>query len=105
MSFEYFTRNGDHYFLFMDNVNNKNLNKYEKPKTHGSGIGGWLTTYIVDPASGDVSMLYFLDSRKVKGMPLYQFSTDRIVKTSDNDFVFEVYKKNKQDILIKVDMD
>ena len=35
---------------------------------------------------------------------IYQFSTNRIVKTAENAFLLEVYKKQKEDIMIKVDL-
>lgn len=105
MSFEHMTLKGNHYFLFLDNINNKNLNTSDVPKAHRSGAGGWLTAYIIDSQTGVVSKSYYLDTRKVKGVPIYKFSTDRIVKTSENSFVFEVYRKNKQDVLIEVRMD
>ncbi len=105
MSFERISLKGKHYFLFLDNINNKNLNTFDVPKAHRSGAGGWLTAYIVDSETGVVSKSYYLDTRKVKGVPIYKFSTDRIVKTSEDSFVFEVYRKNKQDVLIEVKMD
>jgi len=105
MSFELITLKNKHYFLFLDNINNKNLNTFDVPKAHRSGVGGWLTAYIVDSQTGVVSKSYYLDTRKVKGVPIYKFSTDRIVKTSENTFVFEVYRKNKQDVLIEVKID
>jgi hypothetical protein len=37
-------------------------------------------------------------------MEVYQFSNNRIVKTAEDQFVLEVYKKSKEDVLIKVDI-
>ena len=105
MSFKHFFGNGNHYFLFLDNVRNKDLKRDERPKIHSSGQGGWLTAYIVNSETGDVSKSYILDSREVKGIAVYQFNTHRISKISDNSFVVEVYKKKKEDVLIKVEIE
>ena len=105
MSFEHFIHNNNHYFLFMDNIHNKNLSKFEPPKAHSSTVGGWLTAYVINSETGAVSKTYFLDSREVNGIQIAQFGTDRIIKTDEGDFVFEVYKKDKQDVLIKVNLE
>ena len=44
-----------------------------------------------------------LDAGDVKGIEVYQFKTSRIVPLAlENEFIFEVYKKKKEDVMIKV---
>jgi len=105
MSFDHFMGNGNHYFLFLDNERNRDLAPDESPKIHQSGAGGWLTAYKVDAETGYVTKSYLLNSREVNDISIYQFNTNRISEISGNEFIFEVYKKQKEDVLIKVDFE
>jgi len=102
MSFAYFQNANSHYYLFLDNINNKDLSLDEKPKSHSDGQGGFLTAYKVDDESGAVSKVNLFDTRDVKGIAVYQFQVNRIVQISDNEMMVEVYKKGKEDLMIKV---
>jgi hypothetical protein len=42
--------------------------------------------------------------RDVNGIPVYQFSTDRIVQSSSDEMILELYKKKKEDVLIRVNI-
>ena len=103
MSFEYFYNNENHYCLFLDNINNLKLkledNTYE---AHRDGAGGFFTAYKINHKSGEVEKVSLFDTRDVKGIDVFQFQVDRIVQISPTEFVVEVYKKKKEDILIKV---
>jgi hypothetical protein len=94
--------NGKHYLMYLDNVKNLELDINKIPKRHIDGKGGFLTSFKIDDATGNVSKENLFDLRDVKGVNVYQFNTDRIVHTSENEVVVEVYKKGKQDILIKI---
>ena len=101
MSFRHFGYNGKHYFLYMDNAKNLNLDLKEEPVAHAAGLGGYLTQYELDSRTGELSKTHILNAREVKKMVIYQFAPERITNISDGVYVIEVYKKNKQDILIK----
>lgn len=105
MSYQYMSKEGSHYLLFLDNKKNMDLPLNEIPAMHSDGQGGFLTAYKVDDANGNVSKLSLFDTRDVQGTEVYQFMTDRIVPLSNNEFVIEVYKKKKEDVLIKVTLD
>jgi hypothetical protein len=94
--------NGKHYLMYLDNVKNIDLDINKIPKNHIDGKGGFLTSFKIDDETGDVTKENLFDLRDVKGIGVRQFNTDRIVHTSDNEFVVEVYKKGKEDILIKI---
>lgn len=102
MSFKYFRNKDAHYFLFLDNIKNLELGLDEVPDGHTDGAGGFLMAYKVDDNSGDVSKVALFDTRDVHGIDVFQFQVNRIVQTSATEFVIEVYKKKKEDILIKV---
>jgi hypothetical protein len=102
MSFRYFSDKDDYYFVFLDNQKNLDLPKDELPARHIDGQGGFLALHMINDKTGDVSKSMVLDTRDVKGMAIYQFAPSRIVGTDRLTFVFEAYKKQKEDVLIKV---
>ena len=102
MSYEYLRVENDHYFLFLDNEKNLDLPLDEVPANHSDGKGGFLTSYKIKDTTGEVRKTSILDTRNVKGMEVYQFLTSRIVPLKANEFAFEVYKKRKEDIFVKV---
>jgi hypothetical protein len=94
--------NGKHYIMYLDNVKNIDLDVNKIPKRHVDGKGGFLTSFKIDDETGNVSKENLFDLRDVKGTSVSQFNTNRVVSTSDNEFVVEVYKKGKEDLLIKI---
>ena len=105
MSYSYFNTNGNHYIVFLDNVKNIDLELDQIPALHSDGSGGYLTSYKINNSTGEFSKGSILDTREVtEKMEVYQFSNNRIVKTAENQFVLEVYEKDKEDVLIKVDI-
>ncbi len=102
MSFKYFHFGDSHCFLFLDHVKNLELQKDQKPFTHGDGAGGYLTAYKVDDKTGDGARVSIFDTRNVNGTEVFQFKPSRLIEISDNEVVLEVYKKSKEDVLIKI---
>lgn len=101
LSFKYFFANNSHYFTFLDNVKNIGLASDKQPEKHSDGQGGYLTGVKI-AESGDVKKGSILNAREVSDFKIYQFSVDRIVKTSESTFMVEAYKKSKEDIMIKI---
>lgn len=94
---------GDYmYLLFLDNVKNLELEDDQIPAKHSDGKGGYLTAYQVSNSKGDVKKLSIFDTREVNGIPVYQFTTSRIVEMADDQFAVEFYKKDKEDVMIRV---
>lgn len=105
MSYSYFHTNGNHYLVFLDNVKNMELELDEIPARHDDGHGGYLTSYKISDFDGNLSKGSILDTREVaEDLEVYQFNNDRVVKTAENEFVVEFYKKKKEDVLVKVDI-
>jgi hypothetical protein len=105
MSFHYIRGKKQHYFLFLDNENNRDLLMDEVPAVHSDGAGGFLTAYGIENSSGEVSKVSILNTRNVNEIEVFQFMPSRIVAITPTDFVVEVYKKKKEDILIKVNLE
>ncbi len=102
LSFNYMQGNQEHFFMYIDDEENLKLQIDEFPTPHRDGREGMLTAYQVDDKTGSVKKIGVLNTKDVQGVALYQISMDRILPTGDKEFVFEAYKKGKQDILIKV---
>lgn len=103
MSYSHFFTNGNHYLIYLDNVKNIDLELDEVPALHSDGHGGFLTAYKVNDETGAVSKDNIFDTRNVEDkLDVHQFSNNRVIKTADNEFVIELYKKKKEDVLIKV---
>ncbi|WMI69456.1 hypothetical protein [Mangrovimonas sp. YM274] len=103
MSYSYLFADNAHYLLFLDNVKNIDLELNQRPALHSDGHGGYLTAYKIDDLTGDVAKDNIFDTRNVTDdLEVHQFSVDRVIKTKENEFVLEFYKKKKEDILIKV---
>jgi hypothetical protein len=105
MSYNYFNIDNAHYFLFLDNLKNKNLTQKDKPKPHTNNHGGYFTYYKVNDASGEVSKKNLFNTDDVDGKyNIEDFSKKRLFKVFENEFIMEVNKKRKEDILIKVEI-
>jgi hypothetical protein len=102
LSYKYLSGPGAHYFLFLDNEKNRSLALDDVPEPHVDGQGGFLTYYKIDDETSKVTKSHVLDVRDVKGMEVFQFQPKRIVATKPNEAVVEVYKKKKEDVLIKI---
>jgi len=105
LSFQYFFKNGFHYMLYLDHIENLDAPMDSRlPGVHRDGAGGYLTAYRVDDLSGEVDKISILNMRdvpQVKSKELYQFSVNRILNLSEDEFVIEFYKKKKEDVLVK----
>lgn len=102
MSFKFFETSDAYYYMYLDNVKNKGIKNNEVPKIHVDGQGGFLTAYKLDKNTGEFEKLTLLDLRDVRGMKIYQFYPSKIFNVDKNSMMFEVYKKKKQDVLIKI---
>ena len=100
LGYSLITNGTDHYFVFLDNVNNVSLPTTDRPAVHNPGKGGFLTSYKID-ASGKTTQQSILDTRQFKEYKLYQFTPSRILPLIDG-FAVEFYIKKKQDLMVRV---
>lgn len=105
LSYQYFKMGNDHAFFYLDNLKNINLSFDQVPAVHQDGAGGYMTTYIVNDESGEASKCSIVNMADIKGMAMYQFNVDRILQISENQFAFEAYKKDKEDVLVKINLE
>lgn len=105
MSFMLATGTDNHYFCYLDNQKNLDLPDDEVPATHIDGQGGFFMVSRIQDRTGAVEKKSLLDSRNIKGMEVYQFKPSRIIVLNSHTLVFEVYKKKKEDVLIRVTLD
>ena len=88
--------------LFMDNEKNNELTLEDKPKRYDDGEKGILVCYSIDAKTGDFRRTVLFDLKDVNGYKAKQFNVGRILSVGDGEYVIEVYKGGKQDVLIKV---
>ena len=103
MSYSYLQGKDADYLAYVDNPKNIGLKADDGvPKAHADGKGGFLTTYKVNKATGNLEKHTLLDLKKLpKGFKAYQFSTSRIVNLGDGVFLMETYIKGKEDVMVK----
>lgn len=104
MSYKHFNANDNHYFVYLDNIKNINLALNQTPVQHTDGQGGYLTVVKIADTDGTLKKDSVLNAREVQEFEIFQYATNRVIKTSENSFMFEVYKKNKEDVMIKVNL-
>ncbi len=104
LGISYFEDKGSHYILFLDNLKNASISEDQVPAVHIDGKGGYLTAYKIDDKTGNYTKHTIYNSLKVNGITTYQFQTNRILKASDKAMLVEVYKKDKEDIMIKMEL-
>lgn len=104
MSFKHIYGEGYHYILYLDHEKNLNLPFDEAPTTYTDGNDGFLRAFVVDDTRGEVTQESIFDMRDAGGMRLYQFTPSKIMKITEDDFVFEAYKKKKEDVMVKISL-
>lgn len=105
LSYSYAKGGDSHYVIFVDNEKNVNLGKNEAPASHKNGLGGYLMAMKVDDKNGSWERVKLADMNDLGGYKAYQFRVTRICKATDNTFLMEIYKKEKEDVMIKFEFD
>lgn len=90
------------YIMYVDNRKNGVLDENTVPVAHKGGFGGYLSSYKVESASGNVRKSIVCDLTDVNGKKVYQFSCTRIFQTNDKTFLVEYYAKGKKDNMIEI---
>ncbi|MFY9310737.1 MAG: hypothetical protein WAQ28_16950 [Bacteroidia bacterium] len=104
MGISYIQGKGAHYILFADNRKNANIKMDQPAEPHKGGFGGYLTAYKVDDATGKIEKHLICDLTDIGGIRAYQFSVSRIFQAMDKVFMLEVYIKDKQDTMVKMEL-
>jgi hypothetical protein len=70
---------------------------------HSDNRGGFLTAYRLNNKTGVVEKVSIFNTLDIKEQyKLYQFQTGRMLPVSKDEFIIEFYKKQKEDVLIKI---
>lgn len=104
MSYKYLFNNNSHFVVFLDNVKNIDLAMDKPPYKHSDGHGGYLTCVKINDVDGAVTKGTILNVRDIEDFNLHQISMDRVFQSSDNSFMMEAYKKKKEDIMLKINL-
>ncbi|MEO6230515.1 MAG: hypothetical protein ABJB11_02635 [Ferruginibacter sp.] len=91
MSFKLITDESGYYFLYLDNLKNKNLSEDEVPKTHVDGFGGQVMVSKIDK-TGNITKELLFDTREEEIMIFPSFF-DRI---NGNQFIGRAQLKKKR---------
>ncbi len=102
LSYAHFYSKGNHYLFYIDNIKNKDLEPEEEPAIHLDNTFGYLTCYIVDDTHGAVEKETIFSMENAGGTELHQFSTWRMLQVNEGEIAFEAYKKEKEDVIIKI---
>lgn len=105
LSFKYIRSGDKHYLAFVDNDKNMDLAKDEAPAAHKNGMGGILMAFRVNDTNGQWERIRLVDLNDINGYKAYQFRVTRICKGSDNVFLMEIYKKDKEDVMIRFEFE
>lgn len=97
LSFKYVQIKNEHFFLFMDDPKNLNLNKEEEPLRHKNIPNGILASVKLDHQTGDMSKNSIGDINILReaGMQIIKMKNVGII--SENQFFIEYSKKDKED--------
>jgi hypothetical protein len=101
MSYKYLRSGSNHCFLFLDNIKNRNLATNETPAIHLDGAGGFLAIYKIEDTSGGMEKKMILDTRDINGIVIGDFQPSGICPVNAQQFVVEVKKGKKEEVLIK----
>ncbi|CAA6829260.1 MAG: Unknown protein [uncultured Aureispira sp.] len=103
MGVKHMSIDGNHYFVYLDNVKNMELTLNQRPTVHSDGRGGFLTAYRLNNETGNVEKVSIFNTLDIKEKyKLYDFQTKRMLPVSKNEFIVEFYKKQKEDVLVKI---
>jgi len=100
-SYKYFFDKGKHYFVYLDNPDNKHLTTKSFPEHFNSNKQDFLTVATISDKDGDARKSYVFD---IDGMDfrVEKFAVRRIFPDNAGGFLVEIYKKDKEDILFRV---
>ena len=101
-SFIYRQIKNKHYIVYLDRPENLFLSINKSPSPYVIGSSRDIRLRIINDSTGNVQSNTLLDTKNVNGTKLYQVSPSRFIVTSNNELIFEAYKKKREDVLVKV---
>ncbi len=105
MTYKLLENEDSYYFIYMDDEKNWEIGKDEELALCQGKEKGNFIAKIIDKKSGVVSTKLLFNMDEVNDVNIYQFRMNRVVQIGSDYIAAEVYKKKKEDIWIKVNVD
>lgn len=102
MSYRYMSDGSNHYFLFVDHIDNLNLAESKAPQVHGATAGGYFTACKINDKTGEVSFETLFQMKDIDGFNIDQVTTNSMFQSIDDELIIEAYKKDKENILLRL---
>jgi hypothetical protein len=101
--FNIFNTNNDKLYTFNENSLEIICSSHTS-KDKGEDSFSYITAYKIDLKNGDATKTCYFRDDEVNGIPIYQFSFNRIKRVGDGVYVMEAYKKDKEDIMVRFEI-
>ncbi|MDB5256194.1 MAG: hypothetical protein JWM14_889 [Chitinophagaceae bacterium] len=101
-SYKYFSGANNDYVVFLDHEENKNLRIDQIKAKRLKSNETVLTAYKINKASGNTEKIILLDTKEANGKQVYRITSERVLAASATELILEAYKKNNEDVLIKI---
>lgn len=92
------------YILYLDNIANASISLGEVPAEYKDGKEGYLTAYQIDEATGNIEKYTIVNILDINGVEAFQFKTSRIFDAAEKIFLLEIYMRDKQDTMVKLEL-
>ncbi|MDF2454596.1 MAG: hypothetical protein K0R51_589 [Cytophagaceae bacterium] len=102
LSYKLITRENFEYIIFQDHEENRNLTLEQMTAERFSSTETVLFAYKINKSDGHTEKITLLDAKNVDGKEVYRITTERVMEASASELIVEVYKKNEEDVLIKI---
>jgi hypothetical protein len=105
MSYQLIRQGSQCFFFFLDAAN-QDLPAGKRPRVYVDNGAGFVTTYKLNMASGDVSKMYLLNTRDSKGYVVCDVRPTQIFDTGYGEFVLEAFNRVvDKDALFKITLE
>jgi len=92
------------YVVFMDNKKNVDITKESTPHDYIDGFEGYLSAYKINMSSGDYSRQTIVDIKDINGLSIHKLSVSEMVNVSDRAYLLEGEVKQKNNLLLKLQL-
>jgi len=98
-SFSYLHSEDEHHLMHFDTHKNLAVPEDEIPVLKGVPV---VMVDRINEQTGVVTREVVVNTEEVKGIKLFQLAQDRVVRINESELLMEAYKKDKEDILIRI---
>lgn len=98
-SYKYLHAAGAHHFIHFDHSKDLDIRSDEPPTMKGDLL---IVADRLNEGTGSMERQAILNPDEVKGVKLYQLSMERLTRTSTGEILMEAYKKQKEDVLVRI---